>query len=67
MAGKLPNGAPDTLEAIHQNIAEAAGIGALFEPSALPLQNIMYSTPFVTSTVQQALDTMNTLTAANRR
>ncbi|KPP89429.1 MAG: TRAP-type C4-dicarboxylate transport system, periplasmic component [Rhodobacteraceae bacterium HLUCCA08] len=58
--GQLYGGA-DTLEAITQNIADSGWIGALFEPSALPLQNIMYSTPFVTSTVQQALDTMNTL------
>lgn len=54
-------GAGETLEAITQNIADAGWIGALFEPSALPLQNIMYSTPFVTSTVEQALTTMNGL------
>jgi TRAP-type C4-dicarboxylate transport system substrate-binding protein len=54
-------GAGETLEAITQNIADAGWIGALFEPSALPLQNIMYSTPFATTTVQQALQTMNTL------
>lgn len=54
-------GPPDTLEAITQNIADIGWIGALFEPSALPLQNIMYATPFATSTVEQALATMNGL------
>lgn len=54
-------GPPDTLEAITQNIADIGWIGALFEPSALPLQNIMYATPFATSTVEQALSTMNGL------
>ena len=54
-------GPPDTLEAITQNIADIGWIGALFEPSGLPLQNIMYSTPFATSTVEQALATMNGL------
>jgi len=54
-------GAGETLEAITQNIADSGWIGALFEPSALPLQNIMYSTPFATTTLQQALDTMNGL------
>lgn len=54
-------GAGETLEAITQNIADSGWIGALFEPSALPLQNIMYSTPFATSTVEQALQTMNSL------
>ena len=54
-------GAGETLEAITQNIADSGWIGALFEPSALPLQNIMYSTPFATTTLDQALDTMNGL------
>lgn len=54
-------GAGETLEAITQNIADSGWIGALFEPSALPLQNIMYSTPFASSTVGQALETMNGL------
>jgi len=54
-------GPMETLEAITQNIADSGWIGALFEPSNLPLQNIMYSTPFVTTTLQQALDTMNGL------
>jgi TRAP-type C4-dicarboxylate transport system substrate-binding protein len=54
-------GPPDTLEAVTQNITDIGWIGALFEPSALPLQNIMYATPFSTTTVEQALATMNGL------
>ena len=51
----------DTLEAITQRLSDMGWIGALWEPAALPLQNIMYSTPFTTNSVQQAVDVMNEL------
>ena len=51
----------DTLEAVTQRLTDMGWIGALWEPSALPLQNIMYSTPFTTNTVRQAVDVMNEL------
>lgn len=51
----------DTLEAVSQQLTDMGWIGALWEPNALPLQNIMLSTPFATSTVHQALDVMNGL------
>jgi len=51
----------DTLEAVSQQLTDMGWIGALWEPSTLPLQNIMYSTPFATSTVRQAIEVMNTL------
>ena len=51
----------DTLEGVTQQLTDMGWIGALWEPATLPLQNIMYSTPFATSTVRQAIDVMNTL------
>jgi TRAP-type C4-dicarboxylate transport system substrate-binding protein len=51
----------DTLEAVTQRLTDMGWIGALWEPSALPLQNIMYSVPFTTNSVQQAVDVMNEL------
>ena len=53
----------DTLEAVSTQLTDMGWIGSLFEPSALPLQNIMYSTPFTTQTVAQAINTMNRLNA----
>lgn len=54
-------GLTETMEAVTQNITDGGWIGALFEPSALPLQNIMFATPFTTTTVDQAVQTMNNL------
>jgi TRAP-type C4-dicarboxylate transport system substrate-binding protein len=54
-------GPTDTLEAITQQIADGGWIGSLFEPSNLPLQNIMFATPFATSDVRQAANAMNTM------
>lgn len=54
-------GLTETLEAVEQNITDMGWIGALFEPSKLALQNIMYATPFVTNDVRQAIETMNPL------
>jgi C4-dicarboxylate-binding protein DctP len=51
----------DTMEAITQNIADIGWVGALFEPTAMPLQNLPYYTPFVMQTMQQAIGTMNRL------
>ena len=48
-------GLTETLTAVSQNITDGGWIGALFEPSRLPLQNIMYATPFCTTTVRQAI------------
>jgi TRAP-type C4-dicarboxylate transport system substrate-binding protein len=53
----------DTLEAVSQQLTDMGWIGALWEPAALPLQNIMYSLPFTTQTVSQAINTMNRLNA----
>lgn len=53
----------ETLEAVTTQLTDMGWIGSLFEPAALPLQNIMYSTPFATQTVAQAINTMNKLNA----
>lgn len=54
-------GPTDTLEAITQQIADGGWIGSLFEPSKLPLQNIMFATPFATTDVRQAANAMNAM------
>jgi len=54
-------GAGDTLEAVTQQITDCGWIGSLFEPAKLPLQNIMFSTPFSTTDARQAAKTMNAL------
>jgi TRAP-type C4-dicarboxylate transport system substrate-binding protein len=58
-------GFEDTLESVSQQLTDMGWIGALWEPSALPLQNIMYSTPFATNNVRQAIDVMNALNETN--
>lgn len=51
----------DTLEAVSQQLTDMGWIGSIWEPATLPLQNIMYSAPFTTQTVTQAINTMNRL------
>lgn len=51
----------DTLEAVSQQLTDMGWIGSIWEPATLPLQNIMYSVPFTTQTVGQAINTMNRL------
>lgn len=58
-------GFQDTLNAVSNGITDIGWIGALWEPAKLPLQNIMYSTPFTTNSVKQAVDVMNVLNDKN--
>jgi TRAP-type C4-dicarboxylate transport system substrate-binding protein len=58
-------GFQDTLNAVANGITDIGWIGALWEPAKLPLQNIMYSTPFATNDVKQAVDVMNVLNDTN--
>jgi TRAP-type C4-dicarboxylate transport system substrate-binding protein len=58
-------GFQDTLTAVTNGLTDIGWIGALWEPSKLPLQNIMYKTPFATNDVQQAVDVMNELNDKN--
>lgn len=55
----------ETLSAITQNLTDMGWIGALWEENNLPLQNIMFRTPFSTQTVRQAVNAMNRLNAEN--
>lgn len=54
----------ETLSVITQNLTDMGWIGALWEQNDLPLQNIMFNTPFSTQTVRQAVNTMNRLNAS---
>ncbi len=58
-------GFQDTLTAVTNGLTDIGWIGALWEPAKLPLQNIMYSTPFATNSVKQAVDVMNLLNDKN--
>ena len=51
----------DTLEAVSQQLTDMGWIGSIWEPATLPLQNLMYSAPFTTETVDTAINTMNRL------
>lgn len=52
----------NTLEAVEQGVTDMGWVGALWEPAKMPLQNIMFATPFVTSDEEIAVDVMNKLT-----
>jgi len=51
----------DTLEAVTNNLTDIGWIGSLWEPSTLPLHNIYFSTPFTTTSPEQAVGIMNAL------
>jgi TRAP-type C4-dicarboxylate transport system substrate-binding protein len=52
----------NTLEPVAQGVTDMGWVGALWEPAKLPLQNIMFATPFVTSDEEIAVDVMNKMT-----
>src|SRR3990172_1422737 len=52
----------NTIEAIEQGITDFGWVGTLWEPAKMPLQNIMFATPFVTSDEEIAVDVMNKMT-----
>jgi TRAP-type C4-dicarboxylate transport system substrate-binding protein len=49
----------DTLEAVQDGLTDMGWVGSLWEPAKLPLQNIMFATPFVTSDVELSVDVLN--------
>jgi TRAP-type C4-dicarboxylate transport system substrate-binding protein len=51
----------DTLEAVQDGLTDMGWVGSLWEPAKMPLQNIMFAAPFVTSDVVLAVDVMNEL------
>ncbi|KAA9008231.1 C4-dicarboxylate TRAP transporter substrate-binding protein [Histidinibacterium aquaticum] len=49
----------ETLEAVEEGLTDMGWVGALWEGSKMPLQNIMFSTPFVTSDPVVAVEVLN--------
>lgn len=56
----------NTLEAIEQGIADFGWVGTLWEPAKMPLQNIMFATPFVTDDPKVTVRVMDELMAKNK-
>ncbi|MGI9258876.1 MAG: C4-dicarboxylate TRAP transporter substrate-binding protein [Gammaproteobacteria bacterium] len=52
---------PNSLEAIEIGLADIGWVGALWETSKMPLQNVTYYTPFVTDDLILLLDLFNDL------
>lgn len=55
----------NTIEAIEQGIADFGWVGTLWEPAKMPLQNIMFATPFVTGDPKVAVKVMDELMSKN--
>jgi TRAP-type C4-dicarboxylate transport system substrate-binding protein len=51
----------NTLEAIEIGLADIGWVGALWETSKMPLQNVTYNAPFVTDDLELMLDIFNDL------
>lgn len=51
----------NTLEAIEIGLADIGWVGAMWEPSKMPLQNVTYNTPFITDDLGLMLDIFNDL------
>jgi TRAP-type C4-dicarboxylate transport system substrate-binding protein len=49
----------ETLEAVEEGLTDMGWVGALWEGAKMPLQNIMFSTPFVTSDPVLAVEVLN--------
>jgi TRAP-type C4-dicarboxylate transport system substrate-binding protein len=49
----------ETLEAVEEGLTDMGWVGALWEGAKMPLQNIMFSTPFVTSDPVLAVQVLN--------
>lgn len=49
----------ETLEAVQTGLTDLGWVGALWEGAKMPLQNIMFSTPFVTSDPVLAVEILN--------
>lgn len=55
----------NTIEAIEQGIADFGWVGTLWEPAKMPLQNIMFATPFVTDDPNITVKVMDQLMDKN--
>ncbi|WP_170328215.1 C4-dicarboxylate TRAP transporter substrate-binding protein [Ruegeria arenilitoris] len=59
-AGALYN-FKNTLEGVETGLADIGWVGTLFEPAKMPLQNIAYYTPFLTTDVKAVSEVMHEL------
>ena len=55
----------NTIEAIEQGIADFGWVGTLWEPAKMPLQNIMFATPFTTDDPKIVAKVMDQLMEKN--
>lgn len=55
----------NTLEAVEQGITDFGWVGTLWEPAKMPLQNIMFATPFTNNDPNVAAKVMDELMAKN--
>jgi TRAP-type C4-dicarboxylate transport system substrate-binding protein len=55
----------NTIEAIEQGITDFGWVGTLWEPAKMPLQNIMFATPFLNNDPTVAYKAMDQLMAKN--
>ncbi|MCS6920415.1 MAG: C4-dicarboxylate TRAP transporter substrate-binding protein, partial [Elioraea sp.] len=51
----------ETLSAVRDNVVDIGWVGALFEPSAMPLHNVTYFSPFATDNLPLVISTMDRL------
>jgi TRAP-type C4-dicarboxylate transport system substrate-binding protein len=53
----------ETLSAVRDNVVDVGWVGSIFEPSAMPLQNVTYFSPFATDNLPLVISTMDQLHA----
>lgn len=51
----------ETLSAVRDNIVDIGWVGSIFEPTAMPLQNVTYFSPFATDNLPLVIATMDQL------
>lgn len=55
----------NTIEAVEQGVTDFGWVGTLWEPAKMPLHNIMFATPFVSSDPNVAVKVMDELSQKN--
>lgn len=53
----------ETLSAVRDNVVDVGWVGSIFEPSAMPLHNVTYFSPFATDNLPLVIATMDALHA----
>lgn len=51
----------ETLSAVRDNVVDIGWVGSIFEPTAMPLQNVTYFSPFSTDNLPLVISTMDQL------